>query len=194
MMELNAILCPQAPDPRGRSYMIFAFFSLIPNAFADQERATAAAVMAIFQWNQQLVQQRTDAMMAPVLAQMQRNWDEMEGALVRGNERIADGIRQTGANATARMKELQRNTTYRTGAFSNTRKTFPATGKASAITSWIRPSFGMCKTPTPMPRFGIVRPSSGRRRIRIASRKCLPRNISRVRIFEVRRKDNIGSG
>ena len=108
MMELNAILCPQAPEPRGGSYLIFAFFSLIPNAFADQERATAAAVMASFQWNQQLVQQRTDAMMAPVLAQMQRNWDDMEGALVRGNERIADGIRQTGANASARTNELQR--------------------------------------------------------------------------------------
>jgi hypothetical protein len=39
---------------------------------------------------------------------MKRNWDDMEGALVRGNQRIADGIRQTGENASARMNELQR--------------------------------------------------------------------------------------
>jgi hypothetical protein len=107
MMELNEILCPQAPDPRGGSYMTFVFFSLIPNTYANQERATSAAVMASFQWDRQLVQQRTDAMMAPVLAKMQRDWDEMEGALVKGNQRITQGIRQTGANATARMNNIE---------------------------------------------------------------------------------------
>jgi len=30
------------------------------------------------------------------------------GALVKGNQRIADGIRQTGENSSARMNELQR--------------------------------------------------------------------------------------
>jgi hypothetical protein len=107
MMELNEILCLRAPDPNTGLYPFNAFFSLLPNAVADQQRATAAAVMASFQWDRALVQQRSDAEMAPILAQMRRNWDDQQNALIQRSQQITNQIRQTGASATARMKATE---------------------------------------------------------------------------------------
>jgi hypothetical protein len=107
MMELNEILCVEGLDPNTGLYRFDAFFSLLPNAFTDQERANAAAVMASFQWDQALVQRRTDAEMAPVLAQMRRNWEDQQNALLQRSQQIVNGIRQTGANAAARMNNIE---------------------------------------------------------------------------------------
>jgi hypothetical protein len=107
MLELNEILCLQAPDPNTGLYGFSAFASQVPVAFADQDRATAAAILASFQWDRALVQQRTDAMMAPVLAKMKQDWDAQQAALIQANQRAVDNIRQIGANATARYNATQ---------------------------------------------------------------------------------------
>jgi uncharacterized membrane protein YgaE (UPF0421/DUF939 family) len=63
--------------------------------------------MASFQWNQALVKQRSDAEMAPVLAQMRQNWENQQNALIQRSQQIVGQIRQTGANATARMNATE---------------------------------------------------------------------------------------
>jgi len=107
MLEFDEILCLQRYDPNTGMYGFAAFASQVPVAFADQDRATAAAIMASFQWDQALVQQRTDEMMAPVLAQMRQNWDAQQRALIQANQHAVDNIRQIGANATARYNATQ---------------------------------------------------------------------------------------
>jgi len=107
LLELDEILCLQRYDPNTGMYGFAAFASQLPVAFAEQDRATAAAIMASFQWDQALVQQRTDEMMAPVLAQMRQNWDAQQRALIAANQRAVDNIRQIGANATARYNATQ---------------------------------------------------------------------------------------
>jgi len=65
MMELNEMLCTVGFDPNTGQYRFTAFFSLLPNAVADQDRATAAAIMSSFKWDEALVRARSDAEMAP---------------------------------------------------------------------------------------------------------------------------------
>lgn len=107
MMELNEMLCTVGFDPNTGQYRFTAFFSLLPNAVADQDRATAAAIMSSFKWDEALVRARSDAEMAPILATMRKSWQAQQDALLRHNQQIVGQINQIGANATARYNATQ---------------------------------------------------------------------------------------
>jgi hypothetical protein len=106
MQETNMVLCTMNPDQYGLYHFIL-YQSLLPNAVAGQECATMSAILGTFQANTALINQNVATTMGPILAQMRQNWDAQEQALVKGNQRIAEGIRQTGANATARMNNIE---------------------------------------------------------------------------------------
>ncbi len=127
MVETNAMLCATAPDQYGLYHFAISEYR-IPLGSTDQQRATAAAIMSSYKVDTQLVQARTDAMMAPVLASMRQRWEAQEQAMVAGNQRIAGNIRQIGANATARaraedIQHDQQHADWRQGQEENSRNT-----------------------------------------------------------------------
>jgi hypothetical protein len=107
MVELNALLCITAPDQYGNFSFVVSQF-LIPLGSSEQQRATAAAIMSSYKVNTELIQARTAAQMAPILASMRQSWEAQQQALVARNQQISGNIRQIGANATARMNSIER--------------------------------------------------------------------------------------
>jgi hypothetical protein len=107
MVEINAMLCATPPDQYGSFHFIVSQFQ-IPLGSTDEQRATAAAVMSSYQVNYDLINARVSAQMAPVLASMRQNWEAQQRALIGRSQQISGGIRQIGANATARMNRLER--------------------------------------------------------------------------------------
>ena len=69
MPEMDALLCTAAPGPMG-NYMVLLSMSLIPPNLADRERATVGAILASFQPNQAVIDQQSNAMAAPAIAQI----------------------------------------------------------------------------------------------------------------------------
>ncbi len=106
MVELNMLLSVTAPDQYGGYHFVFSQF-LLPLGSTDQQRATAAAIMASYRVNQELVSARVDAEMAPVLASMRQSWEAQQQASIARSQQISNGIRQIGANATARMNSVE---------------------------------------------------------------------------------------
>lgn len=106
MQEMEAVLCSTSPAQGGLYNFIFSR-SLLPNAVADQERGMMGAIMSSYDVNTALVQARSNAQMAPILASMRQNWQAQEQAMVAGNQQISNNIRQIGANATARMNATE---------------------------------------------------------------------------------------
>ncbi len=106
-VELNAVLCVTAPDQYGGYHFIISEFR-IPLGSTDQQRATAAAIMSSFQVNTELVQARSAAEVAPVLASMRQSWEAQQQASIARSQQISGSIRQIGANATARMNSVER--------------------------------------------------------------------------------------
>lgn len=105
MFEVDEMLCAQQPDQTG-AYHFTAFFYELPAAtVSDTERATAAAIMKSFQWDEALVAQRATAEAAPFIAQMQRNYERMESDLIARSQRAVDNIHAIGAQATQRMRD-----------------------------------------------------------------------------------------
>ena len=64
--EMNLVLCTTFPNQG--SYMVLIFQTLLPIALADQERATAGAVLASFELNRAVVNQQASAYAAPGIA------------------------------------------------------------------------------------------------------------------------------
>jgi len=64
--EMNMVLCTTSPNQG--NYMVLIFQTLLPVALADQERATAGAVLASFQLNRAVINQQASAYAAPGLA------------------------------------------------------------------------------------------------------------------------------
>jgi hypothetical protein len=93
--EINSVLCSSTPGPTGM-YGFNLFHSAIAIAFADQERATATAIVASFQVNKALINQRVAAATAPVIAAMNKQV-EAQAAQAIGN------IHQIGQQTTARI-------------------------------------------------------------------------------------------
>jgi hypothetical protein len=106
MMELNMLLYAAAPDQYGGYHFIVSQFR-IPLGSTDQQRALATAVMSSYQVNRELINARVAAQMAPILASMIQSWEAQQKALVARSQQISNGIRQIGANATARMNAVQ---------------------------------------------------------------------------------------
>jgi hypothetical protein len=69
--EINTVLCTTPPAPTGL-YGIAIFHTATPVAYADQERATVSAIMASFQLNKSLINQRVAAATGPVIAEMNK--------------------------------------------------------------------------------------------------------------------------
>ncbi len=69
MPEMDALLCSAAPGPMG-NYMVLLSMSLIPPNLADRERATVGAMLTSFQPNQAVINQESNAMAAPAIAQI----------------------------------------------------------------------------------------------------------------------------
>lgn len=108
-MELNATFCPGPPSsPQTMIYMVYVFFSLVPNALADQERLTTFAVMASFSWDQQRVERQAAAMAAPVIQQMQGIYQQHMDALNKLREDQIGQIHRTGQEVTDRIAEADR--------------------------------------------------------------------------------------
>ena len=63
---MNAVLCTGARLSTG-SYLVMLSVALIPTTLADQERATAGAILASFQVNQAALQGQVAAMSAPMI-------------------------------------------------------------------------------------------------------------------------------
>ena len=93
--EIDSSLCTTAPGPDGM-YGITLFHTAIPVAYADQERATAHAIVASFQQNTALLKAQVAAATGPVIAAMNKQI-EGEAAQAIGN------IHQIGAATTARI-------------------------------------------------------------------------------------------
>lgn len=106
MAELKMLLCRTAPDQCGDYFFIASQYQ-VPLGATDQQCATAAAVMASYQVNTQLVQSRASAQAAPYIAQMKQNWQAHEQAMNAANQRAIDNIHQIGATATARMNSVE---------------------------------------------------------------------------------------
>jgi hypothetical protein len=105
-VEINALLSASAPDQYGGYHFIISEFR-IPLGSTDQQRATAAAIMASYQVNTELVQARSAAEMAPILAAMRQSWEAQTQASIARSQQISNGIRQIGTDATARMNSIQ---------------------------------------------------------------------------------------
>jgi hypothetical protein len=67
--ELHGIFCMGPESPMGQ-YMNILMASVVPDAFADRERATAAAMLASFQVNQAKVTAEASAIAAPAIARI----------------------------------------------------------------------------------------------------------------------------
>ncbi len=118
LMELNAIFCPQQPDqPQTGVYRIVAYFSLIPNAYADQERATAAAVVGSFWWT------RPRSGGVPTHCQPQssprctREYNDMMGVLRRQTEIEINNIHQIGKRSEILSAEREHERVVNQGQF-----------------------------------------------------------------------------
>ena len=107
MREFTELLCRTPPDQYG-DYRFSISISQIPLGATDQKRAIAAAIMASYQVDMQLVEARATAEAAPHIAQMQQNWQAQQQAMIANGQRIVGQYKQIGANATARMAAVNR--------------------------------------------------------------------------------------
>ena len=64
--EINSVLCTTVPSPMG-IYLLMLSFYLLPPEVANQERATAGAILASFQPNQAVIRQQAGAIAAPAI-------------------------------------------------------------------------------------------------------------------------------
>ena len=71
MQELNSVLCTTYPNQYG-GYQVVFHITLLPNAVADQERATIGAIIASFQPNQSVIAGQARAISAPTIAAIQQ--------------------------------------------------------------------------------------------------------------------------
>jgi hypothetical protein len=117
-MELNAMFCSEAPtDPQSGLYLIYVYFSLVPNSLADQERLTAATVMASFRWNEAMIRQQAANMAAPVIARMQGIYQDHMHALQQFTQSQIDRTHQIGQQVTDRIAESDRQQAIRNQDF-----------------------------------------------------------------------------
>jgi len=66
-MDLNALVMTTPPSSMG-TYLVMFSMALVPVAVADQERATAGAILASFQPDQGVISRQAGAMAAPAIA------------------------------------------------------------------------------------------------------------------------------
>jgi hypothetical protein len=106
MREFNMMLCSTTPDQSGL-YAFYVYDFVLANGATDHERAAAVAIVSSFQANTALINQRVAATMAPVLANMRKNYETQQQQMLARNQRIVNQIKQVGANATARYNATQ---------------------------------------------------------------------------------------
>ena len=98
MQFFSSYMCAFDPGQTGM-YTVTLSLSLVPNAFADQERSTMQAIVASWKINQQVVSQQLAAKTQQVNANTQ--------ALIRESQMQVDRIHQIGQQATARMQATE---------------------------------------------------------------------------------------
>ena len=106
MREFNQMLCATTPDQYGM-YSFYAYDSVLAEGATDQERLTAVAITGSFQANQAVINQRVAVTMAPVLANMRKNYETQQQQMLARGQQIVNQIKQVGANATARYNATQ---------------------------------------------------------------------------------------
>jgi hypothetical protein len=106
MHEFNIMLFASKPNQYGDYHFAIFDSMLAPNP-TDQDRATAIAIVNSFKVNEELVNQRVTVTMAPILASMRRNYEIQQQQLLARSQQIVNGIKQIGANATARYNATQ---------------------------------------------------------------------------------------
>jgi hypothetical protein len=106
MREMNMLLCRSTPDQYGMYFLILTK-SLLPLGASDQQRATAAAIIASYKPDMQRAHAIADAQSAPVIAQMQQTYQAHQQALMSFTQQQIANIHQIGANATARMNAAE---------------------------------------------------------------------------------------
>jgi hypothetical protein len=93
--EMNSTMCMGAPG-QGGLYVLSFFHSVVPNAFANQDRATVTAVFASFQVNTALINKQVAATTAPVIAAMNKQVEAQAAQYI-------NNIHQIGQQTTARI-------------------------------------------------------------------------------------------
>lgn len=98
MQKFNDNMCASDPGNTG-GYTVTFSHMLVPNALAEQERATLNAILASWKVNMEVVNQQV----AGAIQQMNANTQ----AAIRRNQQTVANINQIGANATARYNATQ---------------------------------------------------------------------------------------
>ncbi len=106
MQELETMLCRTQPDQYGSYKFILSQYQA-PLGSTDQQRAVGNAIIASFQWNEQLVSQRATAQAAPEIAHLKQVDAAQRQAVQATTARAVANIQQIGANATARMNNTE---------------------------------------------------------------------------------------
>lgn len=108
LMELNAMFCPEQPEqPQTGLYLIFEFIALVPNAYADQERAIVAAVFGSYRWDEAKAKSLAYSQAAPIIAQMQQTYQAHQQALMSFTQQQIARTQQIGAQAKAQMNATE---------------------------------------------------------------------------------------
>lgn len=80
--ELGEILCASGFDINSGLFHFSVMLYNLSVVVADRQRATAAAILSSFQWDENLVGQRTYDDVAPVLASMEKSWDDQQRTVI----------------------------------------------------------------------------------------------------------------
>ena len=106
MRDMKMLLCRSTPNQNGQ-YFFTITKCLLPLGATDQQRATAAAIMASYKADMQRAQAIANAQSAPIIAQMQQTYQAHQQALMSFTQQQIANIHQIGANATARYNATQ---------------------------------------------------------------------------------------
>jgi hypothetical protein len=106
MRDMKMLLCRSTPNQYGM-YFLIRTTCLLPLGATDQQRATAAAIMASYKADMQRAQAIANAQSAPIIAQMQQTYQAHQQALMSFTQQQIANIHQIGANATAQYNATQ---------------------------------------------------------------------------------------
>jgi hypothetical protein len=106
MRDMSMLLCRSTPNQYGQYFLTYTK-CLLPLGASDQERATAAAIVASYKPDMQRAQAIANAQSAPIIAQMQQTYQAHTQALMSFTQSQIARTQQIGAQATARMNATE---------------------------------------------------------------------------------------
>ena len=104
MRDMNYLMCRSTPNEAGQ-YFLTMTRCLLPLGASDQQRATAAAIMASYKPDMQRAQAIANAQSAPMIAQMNAIYQSHQQALMSFTQAQIARTREIGAQATQRYND-----------------------------------------------------------------------------------------